>query len=94
MEGIARACARSLHGAPGRAVLAIFRQLLDTPLQGDRRIVYFDGDDLDAAYQRLGTTMLDAQASHAIFGERDRLHRDVLADATTQYLKTLAASKS
>ncbi len=31
--------------------------------------------------------MLDAAASHAIFGERNRLHRDVLADATTHYLK-------
>jgi hypothetical protein len=33
--------------------------------------------------------MLDAEASTAIFGDRDRLHRDVLADATTRLLKTL-----
>lgn len=76
----------------GELFLQYFAELLDTPLQGDRRIVYFDGDDLDAALERLGTTMLDAQASHAIFGERDRLHRDVLADATTQYLKTLTSA--
>jgi hypothetical protein len=76
----------------GELFLQYFAELLDTPPQGDRRIVYFDGDDLDAAFARLGTTMLDAQASHAIFGEQDRLHRDVLADATTQYLKTLASA--
>jgi hypothetical protein len=45
---------------------------------------------LQGALDRLGTTMLDAMASHAIFGDRERLHRDVLADETTRYLKDLA----
>jgi hypothetical protein len=35
--------------------------------------------------------MLDALGSKAIFGKRARLHRDVLADATTEYLKSLTA---
>lgn len=73
----------------GQNFLQYFAQTLDTPMQGDRRLVYFDGDDLKAAFERLGTTMLDAEASAAIFGDRDRLHRDVLADATTQYLSTM-----
>ena len=47
-----------------------------------------------SAADRLGTTMLDAVASHAIFTDRDRLHSDVLADDTTKYLKELAASQS
>jgi hypothetical protein len=73
----------------GQNFLQYFAQLLDTPMQADRRLVYYDGDDLEAALARLGTTMLDAEASAAIFGDRDRLHRDVLADATTQYLSAL-----
>jgi len=74
----------------GELFLQYVSQLLETPMQGDRRLVYFDGDDLQGALDRLGTTMLDAMASHAIFGDRERLHRDVLADETTRYLKDLA----
>ena len=70
----------------GQNFLQYFSRMLDTPMDGDRRLVYYDGDDLSAALDRLGTTMLDAEASAAIFADRDRLHRDVLADATTQYL--------
>jgi hypothetical protein len=74
----------------GQLFLQYFSQLLDTPNQGDRRLVYFDGDDLQSAFDRLGTTMLDAMASDAIFGDRERLHRDVLADETTRYLRNMA----
>jgi hypothetical protein len=73
----------------GQNFLQYFSHLLDTPMHADRRLVYYEGDDLAAAYDRLGTTMLDAEASAAIFGDRSRLHRDVLADATTQYLSAL-----
>jgi len=76
----------------GQLFLQYFSQLLDTSPQGDRRLVYFDGDDLQGAFDRLGTTMLDSMASHAIFGDRERLHRDVLADETTQYLREMAAN--
>jgi hypothetical protein len=75
----------------GQLFLQYFSQLLNTSPQGDRRLVYFDGDDLQGAFDRLGTTMLDAMASHAIFGDRERLHRDVLADETTRYLRDMAA---
>jgi hypothetical protein len=71
----------------GESFLQYFAGLLHTPAQGDKRLVYFDGDDLGEAMDRLGTTMLDAEASHVIFGDRERLHRDVLADATARYLK-------
>jgi hypothetical protein len=74
----------------GEIFLQYFAKVLDTTAQGDKRIAYFAGDDLPAAFDRVGTTMLDAVASHAIFGKRNRLHRDVLAEATTQYLKNLA----
>lgn len=75
----------------GQLFLQYFSKLLDTSAQGDRRLVYFDGDDLQGAFDRLGTTMLDAMASHAIFGDRETLHRDVLADETTRYLRDVAA---
>jgi hypothetical protein len=76
----------------GELFLQYFSQLLETPTQGDRRLVYFDGDHLQSAFDRLGTTMLDAMASQAIFGDWERLHRDVLADETTRYLGDLAAN--
>src|SRR4051794_22239838 len=76
----------------GQLFLQYFSELLDTSAEGDRRLVYFDGDDLQEAFDRLCTTMLDAMASHAIFGDREKLHRDVLADETTRYLREMAAN--
>jgi hypothetical protein len=73
----------------GQNFLQYFSHFMHTPMQGDKRLVYYDGDDLKAALARLGTTMLDAEASLAIFGDSDRLHRDVLADATADYLSAL-----
>jgi hypothetical protein len=70
----------------GEIFLQYFSKLLNTPVSGDRRLVYFDGDDLKAAFERFGTATLDAEAAQAIFGNRRRLHRDVLADATREYL--------
>ena len=70
----------------GEVFLQYFSKELNTPVSGDRRLVYFDGDDLKAAYERFGTATLDAEAAQAIFGNRQRLHRDVLADATREYL--------
>lgn len=78
----------------GEIFLQYFAKILDTPMQSDRRLVYFEGHDLQSAYDRLGTTMLDAVASDAIFGDRERLHRDVLADATTKYLDELLRRSS
>ena len=78
----------------GELFLQYFSKILDVPMQADRRLVYFEGDDLQDAFDRLGTTVLDAVASDAIFGDRERLHRDVLADATTHYLDELLHSNA
>jgi len=78
----------------GELFLQYFAKILDVPMHADRRLVYFEGDDPQDAFDRLGTTMLDAVASDAIFGDRDRLHRDVLADATTKYLDELLHSNA
>ena len=75
----------------GELFLQYFSKVLHTPEQGDHRLVYFEGDDVDLALERLGTVMLDAHASQAVFSDRDRLHRDVLADETGRYLDTLLA---
>jgi len=60
------------------------------PLQ----LIYFEGDELHSAFDRLGITMLDAVVSDAMFGDRERLHREVLADATTQFLDELLRGNS
>ncbi len=75
----------------GELFLQYFSKVLHTPEQGDHRLVYFEGGDVDLALERLGTVMLDAHASQAVFSDRDRLHRDVLADETGRYLDTLLA---
>ena len=76
----------------GQLFLQYFGELLDTPPRGNRRVVYFDGEDLGEAFERLGTMMLDAEASHAILDGHNRLHRDVLADVTPGYLKKLSGT--
>jgi hypothetical protein len=71
--------------------LQYFSRLLHTPMYADKRVVYFEGEDMAGALDLLGTTLLDFQASRSIFDDEDRLHRDVLADATTHYLDELSA---
>lgn len=72
--------------------LQYFAKVLHTPMYTDRRVVYFEGDDRDGALELLGTTLLDFRASRAFFGDENRLHRDILADATTRYLHELFPS--
>jgi hypothetical protein len=71
--------------------LQYFARLLHTPMYADRRVVYFEGDgeEVDQALDLLGTTMLDFRAARVIFADDSRLHRDVLADATKDYLDAL-----
>ena len=75
----------------GDLFLQYFADILHSPQQADRRLVYFEGAAMGEAYDRLGTTMIDSQVSSAFFSDENRLHRDLLADATTQYLKSLIA---
>jgi hypothetical protein len=66
-----------------------FSRLLHTPMEADKRVVYYEGEDIQGALDLMGTAMLDFRASQSIFGDETRLHRDILADATTLYLNTL-----
>lgn len=72
-------------------LLQYFSRLLHTPMYACTRVVYFEGDEVEGALDLLGTTILDFQASRSIFDDEARLHRDVLADATTRYLDELLA---
>ncbi len=75
----------------GDLFLQYFSRVLHTPEQGDHRLVYFEGENVDLALERMGTLMLDSHASQAVFSDRNRLHRDVLSDETARYLDTLLA---
>lgn len=71
--------------------LQYFSRLLHTPKYTEKRLVYFEGEGEAAALDLVGTTMLDALASRKIFDDEARLHRDVLADVTREYLDELMA---
>lgn len=72
--------------------LQYFSRVLHTPKYTDKRLVYFEGEDQQAALDLLGTTLIDLKASSAFFKDENRLHRDVLADATRRYLQELASA--
>jgi hypothetical protein len=62
---------------------------LGYPLES-RRLVYAEfipkgRDHLDL----MATTLIDGDASELFFGDRWRMSRDILADGTSEYLKTL-----
>ena len=69
--------------------LQYFSRLLHTPKYADKRVVYYEGEDIEGALDLMGTAILDFRASQSIFSNENRLHRDVLADATTRYLDEL-----
>ncbi len=71
--------------------LQYFARLLHTSMYSDKRLVYFEGEDREAALDLMGTAILDQEASQAVFADDMRLHRDVLADATKLYLGELFA---
>ena len=73
----------------GNNHLQYFAKLLRTPMYTDKRLDYCESDDLQDALDLAGTAILDFQASRVFFDDENRLHRDVLADATTRYLDEL-----
>jgi|tagenome__1003787_1003787.scaffolds.fasta_scaffold20628245_1 hypothetical protein len=66
-----------------------FERALNEPYEG-RRIVYAEGlFEEPKAMDLLGTHILDGSAGEAFFGDFMRMHRDLLSDAATAYIKTL-----
>jgi hypothetical protein len=76
---------------PRRGQLAVqyYARLLGEPGEGDR-IIYAEALwDEAKARDLLGTHLLDTAIGADFFGDDRRMHRDILADAAAEYLKTL-----
>ena len=70
-----------------------FERALNEPYEG-RRIVFAEGLwEEPRAMDLLGTHILDGSAGQAFFGDFMRMHRDLLSDAATDYIKTLKFEK-
>lgn len=66
-----------------------FARLLGEPAEGGR-IVYAEAlFDESRALNLLGTNLLDSEIGVAFFDDRQRMHRDLLADAAEAYLKEM-----
>jgi acetolactate synthase small subunit len=64
-----------------------FLKLLEEQGEG-RKLVYFEGnaEQQDAPLNSLGTHELDSQIGVAFFGDPERMHRDLLGPAASEYL--------
>ncbi len=69
--------------------LQYFSHILHTPQYTEKRLIYFEGEELDGALDLLGTVLIDFRAARAFFKDENRLHRDIFADVTRRYLHEL-----
>lgn len=74
----------------GNFATQYFSRLLGEPLD-DRRLVYAESlwDEKDSV-NLLGRCVLDSEISHAFFGDRQRLFRDLLSDAAEKHIGSLS----
>jgi hypothetical protein len=73
----------------GNLAVQYYARLLGEPGEG-RRLVYAEALwDEAKARDLLGTHLLDTAVGDAFFGDDQRMHRDLLADAAADYLKQL-----
>ena len=76
---------------PRRGALGVqyFARVLGEPGEG-RRVIYAEAlFDEERALRLAGTHALDRQIGIAFFNDDERMHRDLLADATEHYLQEL-----
>ena len=77
----------------GNLAIQYFAQLLGEKGEG-KRIVYAESlFDEKRALNLLGTHLLDTRIGVDFFGDPERMHRDLLADAAAAYLKKKAAKQ-
>ena len=70
-------------------VMQYFLRLLHEPREG-RRVVYAESLWQESqALDLLGTDLLDGSVGEAFFGDYMRMHRDLLGDAASHYLRDL-----
>jgi hypothetical protein len=73
----------------GNLPVQYYARLLGEPGEG-RRLIYAEALwDEGKARDLLGTHLVDTAVGDAFFGDDRRMHRDLLADAATEYLKQL-----
>lgn len=64
-----------------------FSAVLHEKREGDRLIFMEGSDDVEQALDLLATHILDESISRAYFHEKWRMHRDLLSDAASRYLR-------
>jgi hypothetical protein len=70
-----------------------FDRLLATS-QSQHRVVFTEGVfEEPRALQVLGTVIGDTRIGESFFGDPQRMHRDLLADAAAEYLKNWPSSR-
>jgi hypothetical protein len=73
----------------GHIAVQYFAKLLGEPGEG-RRIIYAEAQwDEGKALDLLGTHLLDTDIGAVFFKDDQRMHRDLLADATAEYLQKM-----
>jgi hypothetical protein len=77
----------------GNLAVQYFNRLL-TAKASEHRIVFTEGIyEEPRALQVLGTVIVDTRIGASFFGDPQRMHRDLLADAAAEYLKSWPANR-
>lgn len=77
----------------GNLAVQYFDRLLAAK-ESDHRIVFTEGIyEEPRALQVLGTVMVDTRIGESFFGDPQRMHRDLLADAAAEYLKSWPSNR-
>ena len=77
----------------GNLAVQYFDRLLAAK-ENEHRIVFTEGIyEEPRALQVLGTVIVDTRIGESFFGDPQRMHRDLLADAAAEYLKSWPASR-
>ena len=77
----------------GNLAVQYFDRLLSAK-EGEHRIVFTEGIyEEPRALQVLGTVIVDTRIGESFFGDPQRMHRDLLADAAAEYLKSWPSNR-
>ncbi len=77
----------------GNLAVQYFDRLLAVK-ENEHRIVFTEGIyEESRALQVLGTVIVDTRIGESFFGDPQRMHRDLLADAAAEYLKSWPATR-
>ena len=77
--GAATAHHRELH-------LQYFSEVMGVPRRGTDRLIYYEGIDLESAFETVGRYRLDGEVSIAFFDDPSRLFTDIFANAARDWL--------